>query len=228
MELFFCSGWHFRHLADDVHRLAKFVAVGCRAYPRLWFLVLNFTTITHLGIRVGSLERLSKSCDQTKYIYIYIYIFGPGAGCGGWARICKSISTIRHGRGAGKWGGMNTFLLFSFYLFCSLGLRLAVLAWRPQRSQHHAFPKQIIPVCTYVYIYIRVHVNTRISASAIWRLLNTITPDATLLNPLDWDLHHSQFWIEGCFLWWLICAEDIVRWGVWPGRHVSSMITQVP
>ena len=145
-------------MADDVHRLAKFVAVGCRAYPRLWFLVLNFTTITNLGIRVGSLERLSKSCDQTKYIYIYIYIyiFGPGAGCGGWARICKSISTIRHGRGAGKWGGMNTFLLFSFYLFCSLGLRLASPSLKAPAVPTPCFSQTdytCVYVCIYIYVY---------------------------------------------------------------------------
>ena len=35
------------------------------------------------------------------------------------------------------------------------------------------------------------------------------------------------FWIQGSHCWGPIRVEDSVRWGVWLGRHICQIITQV-
>ena len=38
----------------------------------------------------------------------------------------------------------------------------------------------------------------------------------------------GELWLQSCPPWRLICAEDLVRWGVWLGRHICAVIPQVP
>ena len=45
-------------------------------------------------------------------------------------------------------------------------------------------------------------------------------PPVILRIPLHCDLRRCELWLQSCPLWGLICAEDLVRWGVWLGRHI--------
>ena len=48
-----------------------------------------------------------------------------------------------------------------------------------------------------------------------------------LTSSVRLKLASCEFLISRCLFWQLIFAEDIVRWGVWLGRNICSMIMQL-
>ena len=70
-------------------------------------------------------------------------------------------------------------------------------------------------VCVYIYIYIHTHIGT---GNQLLGIGNYHRNSVHRCN-----LRRSEFWYQGRPLGGSICAENIVRWGVWldPAPHLS-------